>query len=46
VKDGVDFTTFVYPCDEFVPKLDREHDSYIWARPRDVLPRDSREDRR
>jgi 8-oxo-dGTP pyrophosphatase MutT (NUDIX family) len=38
VKNNVDYSTFTYPCEEFVPRLSREHDSYIWARPSDVLP--------
>jgi 8-oxo-dGTP pyrophosphatase MutT (NUDIX family) len=38
VKNGVDYTSFSYPCEEFVPKLSREHNAYYWARPSDVLP--------
>jgi len=34
VKDDCDFTTFHYEVDdEFIPKLNHEHDSYVWAAP-------------
>jgi hypothetical protein len=34
VRDDVDFTTFLYDCDdEFVPKLNHEHDAYVWLNP-------------
>lgn len=34
VKNDVDFTTFVYDCDdEFVPKFNHEHDSHVWINP-------------
>jgi 8-oxo-dGTP pyrophosphatase MutT (NUDIX family) len=34
VKDGCDFTTFEYHCDdEFVPKFNHEHDSHVWVDP-------------
>jgi 8-oxo-dGTP pyrophosphatase MutT (NUDIX family) len=38
VKDGVDYTSFVYQCEEFIPKLSKEHDAFTRARPSDVLP--------
>jgi 8-oxo-dGTP pyrophosphatase MutT (NUDIX family) len=39
VRDGVSYTTFSYDCDdEFTPKLSKEHDLFLWARPSDVLP--------
>jgi hypothetical protein len=37
VADGVDATTFCFDCDEFVPRLDREHDLWIWVDPREAL---------
>jgi hypothetical protein len=38
VKDGVDFCTFVTDCeDEFVPKLNHEHDQWGWFDPKTVL---------
>ena len=34
IKDDVDFTTFLYNCDdEFVPRLNHEHDSHVWINP-------------
>jgi 8-oxo-dGTP pyrophosphatase MutT (NUDIX family) len=30
-RDGVDFTTFLAPTEEFVPTLNNEHDAYQWA---------------
>jgi 8-oxo-dGTP pyrophosphatase MutT (NUDIX family) len=34
VRDDVDFTTFLYDTDdEFVPKLNHEHDAYVWLNP-------------
>jgi len=34
IKDGVDFTTFLHICpDEFVPKLNHEHDAHVWIHP-------------
>ncbi len=34
VKDDVDFTTFVFKAtEEFVPRLDDEHDAFCWALP-------------
>ena len=34
IKDGVDFTTFVYNCDdEFIPRLNHEHDAHVWINP-------------
>jgi len=34
VRDGVDFSTFVYDCDdEFVPKYNHEHDAHVWVNP-------------
>jgi len=34
VKDGVDYTTYLHNCpDEFVPKLNHEHDSCTWVHP-------------
>jgi 8-oxo-dGTP pyrophosphatase MutT (NUDIX family) len=38
IKNGVDFTTFVTNCDdEFVPRLNHEHDAYGWFDPMTVL---------
>lgn len=35
VKDGVDFSTFLFECeDEFVPKLNYEHTAYAWIDPK------------
>jgi 8-oxo-dGTP pyrophosphatase MutT (NUDIX family) len=31
VRDEVDFTTFLAQVDEFVPKLNEEHDAWNWA---------------
>ena len=37
-KNGVDFTTFVCPVeDEFVPRMNHEHDSFMWADPEAAL---------
>jgi hypothetical protein len=34
VKDGVDFTTFLYDCDDtFFPKFNHEHDGHVWIDP-------------
>jgi hypothetical protein len=34
VRDGCDFTTFLYDCDdEFIPKFNHEHDSHVWINP-------------
>jgi 8-oxo-dGTP pyrophosphatase MutT (NUDIX family) len=34
VRDDVDFTTFIYDSDdEFVPKLNHEHDAFVWLDP-------------
>jgi hypothetical protein len=34
IKDGVDFTTFIHNCpDEFIPKLNHEHDAFVWINP-------------
>jgi 8-oxo-dGTP pyrophosphatase MutT (NUDIX family) len=34
IKDGVDYTTYLHNCpDEFVPKLNHEHDSHVWLHP-------------
>jgi 8-oxo-dGTP pyrophosphatase MutT (NUDIX family) len=34
VADDVDFTTFIYDCDdEFIPKLNHEHDAFVWINP-------------
>jgi hypothetical protein len=34
IRDGVDFTTFLYECDdEFVPKYNHEHDAHVWINP-------------
>jgi 8-oxo-dGTP pyrophosphatase MutT (NUDIX family) len=34
IKDGVDFSTFMHNCpDEFVPKLNHEHDAHVWISP-------------
>src|SRR5262245_14580405 len=34
VKDDVDFTTFLHICpDEFTPKLNHEHDAFVWIHP-------------
>jgi 8-oxo-dGTP pyrophosphatase MutT (NUDIX family) len=38
VKDGVDYTSFRYDCEEFIPRLSKEHDAFSWTRPSDVLP--------
>jgi len=33
-RDDVDFTTFHYKCDDqFVPKFNHEHDSFVWVNP-------------
>lgn len=37
VCDGVDYTSFLYETDEFIRKLSKEHLSWIWAFPSDVL---------
>jgi ADP-ribose pyrophosphatase YjhB (NUDIX family)/predicted ABC-type ATPase len=38
VRDGVDFTTFLYACDdEFVPRLNGEHTAFMWIDPKEVL---------
>jgi 8-oxo-dGTP pyrophosphatase MutT (NUDIX family) len=38
VQDGVDAVTFTYSCDdEFVPRLNKEHDAWLWASPDDML---------
>jgi hypothetical protein len=38
VQNDVDFTTFVYDCDdEFVPKFNHEHDSFVWVNPDHAL---------
>jgi 8-oxo-dGTP pyrophosphatase MutT (NUDIX family) len=38
VKDGVDFSTFVCDVeDEFVPKLNHEHDAWGWVNPVSLL---------
>jgi 8-oxo-dGTP pyrophosphatase MutT (NUDIX family) len=37
VKNNTDYVTFEYPCEEFIPKLSKEHDAYLWVNPRDVL---------
>jgi 8-oxo-dGTP pyrophosphatase MutT (NUDIX family) len=37
-KNGVDFTTFVCPVEsEFVPTMNHEHDSFMWADPEAAL---------
>ncbi len=34
IRDGVDFTTFIHDCDdEFVPRLNHEHDAHVWINP-------------
>ena len=34
IRDDVDFTTFLYDSDdEFVPKLNHEHDAFVWLNP-------------
>jgi NUDIX domain len=41
IKDGIDFTTFLYDCDEeFTPTLNHEHDAHIWALPAEALAGD------
>lgn len=38
IKNGVDFTTFVCPVEsEFVPVMNHEHDSFMWADPEAAL---------
>lgn len=38
VADDVHFTTFLADCDEeFVPKLNEEHDAWAWVVPEDAL---------
>jgi mutator protein MutT len=38
VKDNVDATTFIFDCDsEFVPKLNHEHDLFLWCSPEQAL---------
>jgi 8-oxo-dGTP pyrophosphatase MutT (NUDIX family) len=37
-KNGVDFTTFICPVEsEFVPRMNHEHDSWMWADPEAAL---------
>jgi len=38
VRDGIDYVTFAYSCEEFVPRLSREHDADSEAR-RPSIPR-------
>jgi 8-oxo-dGTP pyrophosphatase MutT (NUDIX family) len=34
VKNDVDFSTFLYKCaEDFVPKLNNEHDTFVWVTP-------------
>lgn len=34
IKDDVDFTTYLHICpDEFIPKLNHEHDAFVWVNP-------------
>jgi 8-oxo-dGTP pyrophosphatase MutT (NUDIX family) len=38
IKDGVDFSTFIHNCpDEFIPKLNHEHDAHVWMNPDHAL---------
>jgi 8-oxo-dGTP pyrophosphatase MutT (NUDIX family) len=37
IKDGVDFTTFIGESEQFVPRLNEEHDIFTWARPETAL---------
>jgi 8-oxo-dGTP pyrophosphatase MutT (NUDIX family) len=37
VRDGVDATTFLFNADEFVPRLNREHDAWQWIEPQEAL---------
>jgi len=37
VRDAVDAVTFAFGCDEFVPRLNREHDAWQWIDPQDAL---------
>jgi 8-oxo-dGTP pyrophosphatase MutT (NUDIX family) len=38
VKDGVDYVTYLRDVDdEFIPRLNREHDAYVWASPDEAL---------
>ncbi len=38
VRDGVDFSTYIADCDsEFVPAMNHEHDSHMWADPEAAL---------
>jgi 8-oxo-dGTP pyrophosphatase MutT (NUDIX family) len=38
IKDGVDYSTFLRDgVDEFVPRLNKEHDAWVWASLDDAL---------
>jgi 8-oxo-dGTP diphosphatase len=38
VKEGVDAVTFIYDCeDEWTPKLNKEHDNFVWLTPAEAL---------
>jgi 8-oxo-dGTP pyrophosphatase MutT (NUDIX family) len=38
VKDQVDAVTYLFNCDsEFVPKLNKEHDLFLWCSPEQAL---------
>jgi NUDIX domain/ADP-ribosyltransferase exoenzyme len=38
IAGDVDFTTFLYDCEsEFTPKLNHEHDAYMWMAPDDAM---------
>jgi 8-oxo-dGTP pyrophosphatase MutT (NUDIX family) len=38
VKDNVDAVTYLFDCDaEFVPRLNAEHDMYLWCLPEEAL---------
>lgn len=39
-REGVDFTTFVAHAQPFQPKLNEEHDGYVWATPEDAKSMD------
>lgn len=44
VKDGCDFTTFITDVDdEFAPKLNHEHSSFMWVDPLELLEEASEE---
>jgi 8-oxo-dGTP pyrophosphatase MutT (NUDIX family) len=42
IRDGCDYTTYIYDCDsEFTPTLNNEHDQWGWFDPGDALDMDN-----